>query len=175
MNLSFVALAALLSFSPGKVQAASGPLQLSLPGRDWTLQIDGTGFDLQEHKAKNDGTATKLLATKEKLGLTLYMYIEVQTGMKNAKDCRDYYWKRAQEGPGKKEAVRRSESGKMAQVEYMITDFQGLPLQQKNVNTYLFKDGTCADIHLSKIQYNPRDKKSFDTILRSIKFIKATK
>lgn len=63
-----------------------------------------------------------------------------------------------------------SESGEMAIVEYLINQYQGIKINQKNINAYLSKDGIWVDVHLSKTSYQSVNKKLFDDILISIKF-----
>jgi hypothetical protein len=47
--------------------------------------------------------------------------------------------------------------------------FEGRPVRQQNVHAYLFKDGVCIEVHLSKVRDEP-DERLFDTVLRTVRF-----
>src|SRR5581483_3773958 len=59
----------------------------------------------------------------------------------------------------------------IATVEYVIPEFQGIKLEQKNVHAYLGARNLCAEVHLSKAAFKPDDQKLFETVLQSIRLL----
>ena len=56
-------------------------------------------------------------------------------------------------------------------MEFIIPEFQGVKLQQKNIHAYLGSSDLCAEVHLSKIHFKPEDEKLFDQLLSSVRLL----
>ncbi len=61
----------------------------------------------------------------------------------------------------------------MAVLEYMIPEFEGAKVNQKNLLGCLAKEDVYIDIHLSKLSFQPDDQAALDAILNSSKFVAA--
>ena len=69
----------------------------------------------------------------------------------------------------KKTGIKLSEPGATARVEWMVEEAHGVKLRQKNVRSNLARDGTCVDVHLSKVAYRPDDVQLFSDILKTVR------
>ena len=69
-----------------------------------------------------------------------------------------------------REKIETKESAGMAIVEYTVPEFNGAPVQQRNLFACLPKDDVFVDIHLSRIQFKPQDQELFDAVLKSAHF-----
>ena len=86
--------------------------------------------------------------------------------------AREYHYTQglARRSPLKSSEVRLSESGPMALVDYLIEEYQGRRIMQKNYWAFLVQDNVCIRLHLSKTSFKPGEEQLFSTILSSIRF-----
>jgi tetratricopeptide (TPR) repeat protein len=153
-------------------EKTSQPIVLSLPGLNWALQINATGFAMEGFEVAPDGDAAHFAARNEKTEIMMTGYLEKAAKKGNAQECRTFYWTKAQKSPFPKTDIKLSETGGMAIVEYMVTEFQGDHLDQKNINVYLAESDYWIDVHLSKTEYKPADQQAFDAVLKSVRIEK---
>lgn len=152
--------------------ARAEPLRAALADKHWAVQIDPGEMDLRENEAIADGSSTRLLATREKDGLTLSITLEKMPDLRSAKACRDYYWGRLKRGNDGKTDVKLSDSRGAARVEYAKPDFEGIKILQKHIHAYLWKDGVCADTSLIMVGYKSADQKGLEAIVKTLKLVK---
>lgn len=164
------ALLVLLACLPGGARAES--LLIGLPGLPWSLQAQADGVRVRKNGPSQDGSSAKLMVTREKDGLTFSVYMEKMPDLKSAKDCREFYWKRASQDTETREDLALSDSRGTSRVEYTVSDFGGMHIVQKHVHAYLWKDGVCADAHLIMVGYKPSSRKDVEVILKSLRFVK---
>ena len=150
--------------------AVPGPLSLSLPGYPWGVRLDLAGFAITADEMNSARTARRIAAENRESSITLTAFLERVPESMDAKACRTYYAARLQRSPIMNGiAVRMSELGELAVLDYLIKDFQGVPINQKHVNAYLGQDGACLDVHLSNIQFVSGDEASWQPVLDSIR------
>jgi len=162
---------ALLLAAPWHGQAAPArspgtPTRLTFPGRSWSLVLDLPGFALKPQERTRDGIMIEGENPRTHLIVSVFLEDAARTG--DAAACRKHYWKKVRKSPLTMTEVALSERSGMALVEYLIPEFQGLPVRQKNVNAYLSHDGVWIDIHLSKVLATRSDQTLFDAVLRSV-------
>jgi tetratricopeptide (TPR) repeat protein len=166
------ALFLLLLGSAFALQAQKGketsPLRVSLPGKPWALQVDVQGFAVQLDETKPDGKKY-LLAENTRTGITLSITMEQVHGFATLDNCRKVFRER-NKGNAKLNPVdiKDSQIGEMAISEFTFEEPEGIPLHQKNVFGCLAKEDVYADIHLSKVQYTPKDQPLFTSILQAV-------
>jgi hypothetical protein len=170
-------LAVLSPLAPAASAApAAEPWSLSLPGRSWALQLTAAGFESGGVSAPDARRAS--LSAKGGEGLerfALSAFVEPFSGVSDAEGCRDVFVARyrqmaAQRPDMKTTRPKFSKKGKQARSEYFIEEYSGQVLHQKHVNAYLFKDGTCIDVHVSALGYEPADAKVFERVLMSLRW-----
>ena len=66
--------------------------------------------------------------------------------------------------------VRSTEKNGMLLVHWQIPKQRTAPLQQQNINAYLYRDGACIDVHISKVDSGPQDEPLFANVLKGIRF-----
>lgn len=148
---------------------SQGGMKLSLPGKGWALEVGAQGFEVRQNQLSPRGDARRLFAVDRSTGVNMSVFLEKAAGKGGSHACRTYYWSRAKQSPMKKDDVKLSELGRMALVEYIVKEFSGVPVDQKNINAYLAQGETWIDIHLSKVQYKPGDRKLFDSVLKGVR------
>jgi len=70
-----------------------------------------------------------------------------------------------------REELSQSERNGVAVVEYIVPEFQRLPIRQKTMHAYLGTGDLCAEVHLSKVQFVAEDQKLFDDLLSTIRLL----
>jgi tetratricopeptide (TPR) repeat protein len=150
--------------------ATTNNLYLMIPGASWSLEIDVPGFTLLHRNFSDDGTAARLMAENENTGLILSAFMEKAAAAGDAKQCREYYWNAAQKSPMKKDDFKMSETGSVALAEYIVKEYRGMPVNQKNVNAYLSRHGYWFDVHISKADFKPDDEAMLQAVVKSIRF-----
>jgi hypothetical protein len=66
--------------------------------------------------------------------------------------------------------VSKKSSG-MTILEFTIPEFQGVPVQQRNLFSCIPRDDVYVDIHLSKVAFKAQDEKLFDDVLGAARFV----
>jgi hypothetical protein len=171
-----VLVAALVVAAPGSPAAqpsAPGLMVVSLPAASWGVTLALPDFVITESRTRSDGTARALRAERRAAGMILSAFIVPAPAGDGARDCRDAFWQRLQSGPAASSYrdVHHSETGDTALTEYVISEVQGMRIDQKHLHAYLGKAGSCIEIHLSKTLFEPSDQQLFTALLAAVRLI----
>jgi hypothetical protein len=146
-------------------------LSITLASEPWILAFEAKDFAVDKNELQPDGRAY-LLAENQKTNITLSVYLEKVSGTATEGDCDETQKQRlAEDVEYKREMVATKKSAGMTILEYTIPEFQGVPVQQRNLFACLPKDDVYVDIHLSKITFKPQEEKLFTDVLDSLHFI----
>ena len=143
-------------------------VSLSLPDIQWSLNVALPGFELKQKELAQNGEATRFLADNPDSGVIISAFLEKAPHSGDSKECRSYYWERAKDSPLKKVGIRKYELSDFAVVEFFVPEYQGMEVNQKNINAYLAVDGYWIDIHISKTNYQDSDETYFRSILDNV-------
>jgi tetratricopeptide (TPR) repeat protein len=168
--LFIIAIVAALAPGLAAKAGATNNLYLAIPGASWSLEIDTPGFTLRQRDFSEDGTAARLTAENQSAGIILSAFLEKAAAAGGARQCRAYYWNDAQKSPMKKDDLKMSETGSVALVEYIVKEYRGIQVNQKNINAYLSQQGYWVDVHISKADFVPADEVKLQAIVKSIRF-----
>lgn len=146
----------------------SGTRRLGLAGKSWALVVDLPGFELVDSGSRPDGSGTMIHLARGELNVSATL--ERRPDLLSTEACRADYWKEAAKSPLPKSDIRQLTAGALATVHWFVLEFQGASVRQKHVNAYLFRDGVCIDLHLSKVHHEAEDDKLFTAILGSVRF-----
>ena len=150
--------------------ATAGKVEMAVPGVKGNLTID-VGAVKPETRVRPDGKEVQLRALGRTDGLEISAFLQHVTFPASPEKCRDAWW------PGTKNGVvlQRDDLQELpakdgiARVEFIVPEFKGTKVRQKNVHAYLGGGELCAEIHLSKVSYKPSDQKLFDDLLSTAK------
>lgn len=146
-------------------------VSVELPGEPWTLVFDASGFKVNVNGLQKDGRAY-LEADNESMGTVLSVFLERTSSKATEDDCKASEQKRlAQDVDYKREKIETRTQGGMAIVEYTIPQFQGVPVQQRNLFACLPKDDVYVDIHISKSLFKVGEEHLLSTVLNSAHFV----
>ncbi len=143
-------------------------IKLWLPGKNWALEINTPGFEIESKDMAPSGDSIWVFASNKDTGLLLSASLLKEPARGDSTACREYYWNKVKQTPGKKVNIKMFEIGEMAIVEHLVPEFGGIPLNQKHLNAYSAREDICINIHLSKIHFEPKDDVLFRSILNQI-------
>jgi hypothetical protein len=145
-------------------------VRMSFPDGPGLLVIDVGATDFQT-RLRPDGKEVQMQAFGRKDGLQISAFLQRVTFPASAEKCRDEWWP----GTKKSMALRRDDLQEaivkdgIARVEFIIPEFQGLKVQQKNIHAYLGGGNLCVEVHLSKVLFKQSDQKLFDDELATVR------
>ena len=156
--------------SAGKEKRNKNVESLSLEGATWSLQIDLPRFKIDERATRPDGSGTMIRGGSRKTDVIVSVFLERASDLHSTEECKEHYWSKASKSPLPKSDIEHKSTDSMALVHWVVREYQGIPLMQKNINAYMYRDGVCIDIHLSKVQYEPEDDALFSAVLDSVRY-----
>ena len=147
----------------------SNPVQMAIPGVRGVLQFD-VGPTTPEIQVRPDGQEVQLRAFGRPDGLEITAFLQRVAFPASAEKCRDEWWPDTKKGPFQRDNLQETvvKDG-IARVEFIVPEFQGVKVQQKNMHAYVGGGELCAEIHLSKVDFKPDDQKLFEGVLASVK------
>jgi len=153
---------------PAQDQPSRG--RISLPSKTWGLALDLPGYVVKSNEVRSDGRKY-FLAENRTAGVVLSIFLEESPPTSRNRTCRqNLAVRKKQSAPYPRKDVRIWESEEITYLEYIIPEFQGAPLQQKNLFACLIHDDVFIDFHFSKVQFKPGEEQLFMAVLQTIKF-----
>ncbi len=150
-------------------KASGESLKLSLPSIDWGIEVTSPEFQLIDEAVLPLKSSAKTFASSDSSGLLISIHLEKAETDGGPEACRDFYWSRAKNSPFEKSNLQFSEKRDYATVEYLVKEFQGQEVNQKNLNAYFSNNGYWIDVHVSKMNYKSADKTLFNKAIKSIR------
>jgi hypothetical protein len=147
----------------------SNLVQMAIPGVKGVLELD-VGPTTPETSVRPDGKEVQLRAFGRPDKLDITAFLQQVTFPASPDKCRDEWWSEGKKAPFQRDNLQETvvKDG-VARVEYIVPEFQGVKVHQKNVHAYLGAGDLCAEIHLSKVAFKPDDQKLFEDLLASVK------
>jgi len=171
MKSTFLLTAVLLSLTSLCRANPEKTIKMAIPGVKGLLEIDAG--PTSQTRVRPDGKEVQLRAFDRPDHLEITAFLQRVAFPASPERCREEWW------PGTKGAVALQHDDLqdsavkdgIARVEYIIPEFKGIKVRQKNVHAYLGSGDLCAEIHLSKAGFNPQDQKLFEDLLSSVRLI----
>jgi tetratricopeptide (TPR) repeat protein len=162
----------LCSINVSSQQSTGNKAHMAIPGVDGALELD-VGPTTFEARVRPDGKEVQLRAFGRPDKLAITAFLQRVAFPASAERCRDEWW------PGTKKGVSMQRDDLketvvkdgIARVEFIVPEFQGVKVRQKDLHAYLGSGDLCAEVHLSKAGFNPDDQKLFEGLLASVKLL----
>jgi tetratricopeptide (TPR) repeat protein len=169
LNLWFFMPSEPTGISRSVAEENESPTFVTWPEKGLGLSIDLAGFKKDLDLVKPDGRRY-LMASHPKTGLNVSVTLEIVLTQASAQGCIDQL-KLIQKGPlaTRGQDIKLDTAGKLPTLEYLLHEFEGVRIDQKNVYTCLAQKDVYADIHLYKVQYTTADAPLFQSILNSVR------
>ena len=171
MKSSVLAVALVCSISAFARTGKSNPVQMAIPGVKGVLELD-VGPTAPETRVRPDGKEVQLRAFGRADKLDITAFLQKVTFSASAEKCRDEWWPGTKKGPFQRDDLQETVvKDEIARVEFIVPEFKGIKVRQKNMHAYLGGGDLCAEIHLSKIDFRPEDQKLFEDFLVTVKLL----
>ena len=142
-----------------------------LPNHKGALEISLPGFEVSQIGLHPDGDEYKITA-KNPNGMYLTAFVDVAPRKGSNSAARDDSLAGLKASKKfKMDDIKLSETKNFAVTEYIVHEYQGEKIEQKSYHVYFGGDDIWADVHMSKVDYKPEDKKLFDEVLLTLKFL----
>jgi hypothetical protein len=153
-------------------QSSSNIAQMSIPGVKGTMRLD-VGQTKFQTRVRPDGKEIQLRAFNRPDGLEISAFLQQVTFPASPEKCRGEWWPGSKKSmPLQRDDLHESvvQNG-IALVEYIIPEFRGVKVRQKNVHAYLGGSDLCAEIHMSKAGFKEEEEKLFDQVLGTVSLL----
>jgi hypothetical protein len=151
-------------------QPTSATAHISIPGITGALRLEA-GPTAWQSSGREDGKI-QLYAMDRRDHLLISAFLQKVDFAATPERCRSEWWpKTAKDAPVERLNLREFQEEEMAIVDYIVPRFRGNAIMQRSLHAYLGTKNLCAEVHLSKTQYNPSDEELFRTVLSSVKLL----
>jgi tetratricopeptide (TPR) repeat protein len=147
------------------------PATIAIPGVKGALKID-VGPTAWDQAVRSDGKEVRLAAMDRADHLLISAFLQHVAFPASAERCRSEWWPLT-----RKAKVQRSDLDEsivkngIARVEFIIPEYNGAKVRQKNVHAYVGGGDLCAEVHLSKVQFKPEDQGLFEDVLATVRLL----
>lgn len=175
-----VALISTLAAAVGAREEDGSLRHLAVNGASWAVSFDLDSFGLEpvEEVDYNKGSSRRLKTGMTDEGLMLSVFVEpiprASVGkIKTSLGCRNLYGAAQKKFPIQAKETKRMEYRGMAllQRDYEEVREDGV-FTQRSVRAYLFHQGHCVDLHISKTNYETGDGAILNKFLNRVKLVK---
>lgn len=135
---------------------------------DWKLAIGLDGFVIKKNVFDEENNYLEIFAENRTTGLLLSVFFEKAEGDGDSTACRGFYMNRMKNGTIKRSAESTYDKNGFAVYDYMIEEYQGYKINQRNLNIYMSVSGTWIDVHISKVNYAKSDDAAINSFIDSL-------
>lgn len=149
-------------------------VQVYYPGVDGVLELDPgpTAWNLEFHRETKE-TWMRAMRRADKLYVSAFIQKVEFTATPEA--CRFARWRHVEQNlrevKTKPMNVQLTSRNGMALVQAVVRSPQGEIVDYHDIHAYLGTGSICAEVHLSKEQFNSGDEKLFDAVLGTVRFV----
>lgn len=141
--------------------------RLSLPAKDWGVELDLPGFALKTVETKPDGRRY-MVAENQNTNVVVSLTLEALKSGARASSCRQSLEEKTKNTGMEIRDVRFSRAGDVDFLRYTVPEFRGQPVKQESMFSCQFYDNSYIDLHVSKVNYTPADEPLFADVLQSM-------
>jgi tetratricopeptide (TPR) repeat protein len=147
---------------------------MSIPGVKGILELE-VGPTPWQTEVRWDGLETQLRAMNRPDHLLITAFLQKVNFAASPERCRNEWWPQTQkivkQGGSKLQDLRQTSRENMVLAEFIKPEFKGQPVRQKSLHAYLGSRDLCAEVHLSKVQFQPEEQKLFEEVLATVKLL----
>jgi hypothetical protein len=152
----------------------SGRSRLSLPGHRGVLELD-PGATTWRTSFRDEGETIYLEALHRRDHLLVTAFLQQVAFTATPEKCRNERWRKAESNLRSHNFdlghIKKSLQDGMARVEFFIDRGPSGKLEMEDIHAYVGSGNLCGEVHLSKVTYQSDDKKLFEEVLSSIRFL----
>jgi hypothetical protein len=146
----------------------NGTITLSSGAMSWGVSFPAGDLKLETEKHSPDGRAHYYFFTSPKSRLNVSFTLEPPANCATSKDCRDTYVKNSNPLYVDPKKANSFDLNQFAVAEFLVPEIKGQRVNQMNMSAHYVKEGYWADLHLSKVLYQPKDRGLFTDFINSV-------
>lgn len=144
------------------------PLRVALPGRSWAVLVDLPGFEVARVGGGAGKEAEHVLARSPQTDVVASVLLAPAGEARDAAGCRERAVARIRASLPGLEDLERAEGGGAAAVTYVVPDGAG-GAPEWHAHAFLWREGVCVAVHVSKADPDQEDAARLDAILSSVR------
>jgi tetratricopeptide (TPR) repeat protein len=153
-------------------QTSKAPYRLTLPFRTGALDLNEGVIRIKQATYRPDGSGLQVMATSDKPGLVVTVFLEKSLRPATNADLRQEWWnKTAKATPLKRSDLKFGQLEGFEIVDYRIKDFRGVPVNQRAIHAYAVDGELWTEIHISRTPSATDDDETFKEVLSSFKLV----
>jgi hypothetical protein len=142
----------------------TSPLRVRTPGRAWALLVDLPGFQLGE-RSGGEWRGAFVIGIEPGTGIAASVSLGPADGSRDAAGCREEALASIAAAIPELTDLRRAEGGGFARATYTLP--RDVP--ETHAHLFLFREGLCGSVHVSKIAPEPGDVDRLEAILATVR------
>ncbi len=150
--------------------AATVPLRVDVRGRPWSVLVDLPGFRMFRPTSPQTGVDALVVGHDPERGIVASVIVRGAEAAREAAACRDADLAKLRGAHARLDDLKVSASGDAARATYVVPEVGGKPVPQLHGHAWLYRDGVCANVHLSKAGPEPTDAALLERILASVRY-----
>ncbi len=150
--------------------AATVPLRVEIRGKPWSVLVDLPGFRMFKPRAPGGGAEAFVVGHDPDRGIVASVIVRGAERARDAAACREADLDRIRAAHPSLAKLELAASGDVARASYVMPDLGGKPIPQLHGHAWLYRDGVCADVHVSKAAPDPDDAAALGRILASVRY-----
>jgi hypothetical protein len=146
------------------------PLRVAWPGKSWAVLVDLPGFTAGARRG-GEWPGPFVVGVHPENGIVVSISLLPAGAAADAGGCRDDAMAAiATAIPELADVVSPAVAPGGARAEYTVSAASQGSVVQRNAHLFLYRDGLCANVHLSKADPEPGDLERMEAILASVRF-----
>jgi hypothetical protein len=146
-------------------------LRITTPSAPWTIVISGTDLDIKNVGLKPGATSLYVLMADETRDLNVSFYIEPAEKCKTSEACSEYVLGTGNPAWGKYQDLTKGTIDGVSYFEFYRPVIAGKPIKMQDMYAQYVSMNYWVDLHISKVLYEKGDKKHFEDVVKSLKFV----
>ncbi len=145
--------------------------RLALPGKTWALELDTTGFNVQDENIRLGFKGRSIQLENPGTLMIVSVFLTASYEGLTVTEIRDRAFDRLKAKWSMSDPAKYEQKDR-AFLEYILKDVPPLKgVNQKNVFIYMLRDEVQIDLHVSKVDFKPEDEKLFNNMIGSVKLV----
>lgn len=149
------------------------PIVMTVPDRAVALQVDVFHLKVDHNELDQSATRRRILASNGLWVFSAFIYPleRKQTAPQLNEEARVALQKAAPKDGFKIEPGKTYTRGEFSMREYIIPEFRGQAVHQKNVVGFAVAGDMGVDFHISKVSYSAADDRFFDSLINGVRLV----
>jgi hypothetical protein len=121
-------------------------------------------------RSSSEGVEALVVGHDPDRGMVASVIVRPAESARDAAACREADLGKVRAAHATLADLRLGEAGEVARASYVMPELGGKPIPQLHGHAWLYRDGVCANVHLSKAAPEPDDAAALERILASVRY-----